>query len=862
MKKCLAFLCIAFLCIPSSTSAALSFWWSPVNQSLYPAYSSTLPDKKTLVLDIMNLKTQIEAEYANGKIVIQGLNSIIEKAWKSKNVINGLLFKYQLKKLRATQESEKLFYSYTIKKLQLALVIIEELEDTSVYPEIEKHVLILQKNFADLFSQSVLPSLEQSEQKGNFTFSFNLDTKDYGKIDFELWANNIKILRNKEDYDISLDFWLKLKWENLEAIWMKNIDMQIETFFDTILKKGDTYLLVKNLKTSWTQWLPYIKEVIDGLKKIANENKFVKIKKTSVSSPVANTYISKYSLQASKIDKKKIEEFTKTSLFNVMEKNGDTYTLTPKRSSCKLLWICKTKGVGKITLSGVESGKYIFKMLDSANAANTLEISYTPSEIEKISLNISETASTGVSKWNFSWDKWNISANFSTSKDQTTTMSFQMTGTLKKDTLEIKSSFSFEDPMKGYSQDARNSKITSDMFSYMSLLNIKATEWVSYKNLIVQSPIYKGAEIWVWWEKLVIWENYFIWTPNYEALWLKKDDFKMPDGSEYIIAATTKSGGRYEIYWHIENKSKKIATIKWDYVPREKQEINVTSTWDNVIDIGTALNINKFTLGDTTNLGKVIDVSPDWFKLTLSAKVPTWKNILYLLHDDSESLITSENGEPIRNGDTLWSVTTKPEPEEKIQWHLDIASSKNGVNQKGAVDFSISHSKYGSVKMTSTSSMTTEGKILDIKAPTEYKEMDVSELNPYEVQLKKARDSTRILDIKTLQMAIEQAYQDNFAYPKKSDFLKSVKPYLYAIPKDSLSWKVVNGCIFWYNYEVWPDSKGNEYGAYVLSTCFESVSNIDSKAKNDWGTDPIRFEVWIFDFWKWKTEKFIIDSLK
>ncbi|EKD66145.1 MAG: hypothetical protein ACD_49C00062G0009 [uncultured bacterium (gcode 4)] len=125
----------------------------------------------------------------------------------------------------------------------------------------------------------------------------------------------------------------------------------------------------------------------------------------------------------------------------------------------------------------------------------------------------------------------------------------------------------------------------------------------------------------------------------------------------------------------------------------------------------------------------------------------------------------------------------------------------------------------------------------DIVAPKDVIEME----DPYTAQINKARDSTRMSNIMILQSWLEMSYQDQGEYPKSLNDLSST--YILNKPKDTIDWQTINGCKFWYIYKVSSDKNGIKNQKYTLSTCFEDKENIEKKAKNDWGTDSLRWEV-------------------
>ncbi len=118
-------------------------------------------------------------------------------------------------------------------------------------------------------------------------------------------------------------------------------------------------------------------------------------------------------------------------------------------------------------------------------------------------------------------------------------------------------------------------------------------------------------------------------------------------------------------------------------------------------------------------------------------------------------------------------------------------------------------------------------------------------------QIQKARDTTRINDIKALQSAVEQTYQDLAAYPDAvawTWFVDDVDAYIAIIPKDpkegqncQSSGTIQTTCF--YSYQVGDDG-GITNWVYELSTGFEAEGNINVRAADtvDNGNDPARFE--------------------
>lgn len=122
-------------------------------------------------------------------------------------------------------------------------------------------------------------------------------------------------------------------------------------------------------------------------------------------------------------------------------------------------------------------------------------------------------------------------------------------------------------------------------------------------------------------------------------------------------------------------------------------------------------------------------------------------------------------------------------------------------------------------------------------------------------QIQKARDSTRISDIKAMQWAVEQVYQDEGSYPKAAAFATfktDIIDYLPNVPEDSkhgnpctATWSTTTICGYVYNVG---DSNGTAAwgipdSIYEFSAGFENKGNVNNRSNDDNGNDPIRYEI-------------------
>ncbi len=122
----------------------------------------------------------------------------------------------------------------------------------------------------------------------------------------------------------------------------------------------------------------------------------------------------------------------------------------------------------------------------------------------------------------------------------------------------------------------------------------------------------------------------------------------------------------------------------------------------------------------------------------------------------------------------------------------------------------------------------------------------------YTSQIQKARDTTRLNDIKALQAWIEQTYQDSGTYPNAwvavanyTEWFSWVTLYTPKLPKDPKTWQKATSSNFDYAYWVAADNNWIAFQIYELSATFENVWNVTTKAVWDWWLDDNRLEIWI-----------------
>lgn len=191
-----------------------------------------------------------------------------------------------------------------------------------------------------------------------------------------------------------------------------------------------------------------------------------------------------------------------------------------------------------------------------------------------------------------------------------------------------------------YEKEARNTKKISDIWKINSQLNTKFLDWVPLKSFIIKFSEYKWNDIKIGWKNLVLWDNYFIGTPNYPVIGIKKEDFLGLNWEEYVIWVTTELWWKYQILTFIEWKWESESLTIWTYKPRQETKLTkwVDFTllyWkDNIINLRSSV-AGLIKKNDILSWNTVEEVWSNWVTITFEKKVE--KEIL-ILEADSKSL--------------------------------------------------------------------------------------------------------------------------------------------------------------------------------------------------------------------------------
>ena len=136
--------------------------------------------------------------------------------------------------------------------------------------------------------------------------------------------------------------------------------------------------------------------------------------------------------------------------------------------------------------------------------------------------------------------------------------------------------------LQGYSQDAKNSKVTSDIASIAKKITLRTTDVrdsTTLPKLLSGSTANAMTGVTVAsWSTLTKWDWYDAWTINFAELQESPDKFKDPEGNSYIFAyaiVNDKNFVTYQVAWQIKNADDTYkAKIAWNYYKKDDGDAN------------------------------------------------------------------------------------------------------------------------------------------------------------------------------------------------------------------------------------------------------------------------------------------------
>ncbi len=201
------------------------------------------------------------------------------------------------------------------------------------------------------------------------------------------------------------------------------------------------------------------------------------------------------------------------------------------------------------------------------------------------------------------------------------------------------------------SSDSRNTKRVSDLSQVSCAITTENAQGTPLRSFVVENNNSKISKISLAGYNAQVLDDYIysVGSPNYTALWVKSDDFLDPSWKEYVLAITTKRGGKYEVSASMENGNWNLSPkVVWTYYSRDNKEYsydNITDVdYENNLIVITDMTANYFKKWDFITNGRsftqVKKVSNDGLTLTVdSVEGFSSSDVLNIVYSESEWLI-------------------------------------------------------------------------------------------------------------------------------------------------------------------------------------------------------------------------------
>ena len=218
--------------------------------------------------------------------------------------------------------------------------------------------------------------------------------------------------------------------------------------------------------------------------------------------------------------------------------------------------------------------------------------------------------------------------------------------------------------IKGYTAEAKNAKVTSDLGTITTTINTKMAEGGWIMAFITGSSARLATDPSLAGTGSTPGTNYEAGIPNYTALGVKAAEFQAPNGQDYKIGATTTAAGRMEMAGVVSIDGTNEAVVKGNYSARTTANTTVTpaETSGKVITLESK-DTNTFKTGDTVHITTgdadntdivIKRVARDGVTLTFSTSIQDATEVK-LTADENPTLIWERNAQANLldgNGDT------------------------------------------------------------------------------------------------------------------------------------------------------------------------------------------------------------------
>lgn len=223
--------------------------------------------------------------------------------------------------------------------------ILEESQNPTINDldrkEIEKAIISIQKNLLEKSQQnieSILWDFEDYfnyESKGDFEMNFKSDHESIWSINAELKLSDY--VTQASSFDSRFKGHISAVIDALPK-WEDAVKAEMSSFIDFISKDGQIYALAKDLNITTEENLDHFQDVLDTLKKLAKENKYIEIsdEQTAEVMKIIKTFNPDVLFNDA-------QQLFSKPMFTAYKKEGEKFHIIPTKYACDSLKVLANK---------------------------------------------------------------------------------------------------------------------------------------------------------------------------------------------------------------------------------------------------------------------------------------------------------------------------------------------------------------------------------------------------------------------------------------------------------------------------------------------------------------------------------------
>jgi len=342
MKKIFSTLLITFMSLNIINISTVNATMYSTNTIVTTAEDKKTQDKNKFVKQVIISKSELNKtskwkkyvktidwfikKNENNKSKLEKLNSRLEKVInsnkiKDKTIINVISYMYAKVNLALLELQNEIIVDE---------VIIEEISESDK-KMVEDKIVKLQLNLlekSENIMENILEEFEDIsayEETWDLKIDFSMDIENAWKFDANIELNEYESITN--GFDSSFKWNLKAA---IEAVaWDEEMKLKLNSFIDLISKDWNIFVLIEDLEIIEEEWVEDIKEYLEILKDIAEENKYIKYEDEQTKKSIELLK----SLNPSKIVKDWKVILSKP-FFEAYKKDDEKYYIQPTKYAC------------------------------------------------------------------------------------------------------------------------------------------------------------------------------------------------------------------------------------------------------------------------------------------------------------------------------------------------------------------------------------------------------------------------------------------------------------------------------------------------------------------------------------------------